>query len=192
MGNSQRMVLVFLSTTFMLLSYASALASSSIKVVEADEKMVESCNFLRTVTEKALLGTVNTAQKKVMKKATKLGATHVVFTEFESANAINFASAAARAYDCNKKGSKLKPKEPGIGPSHRLRAVDEAGRSKCEFLQSITKGAGGSGNPSAYTESAMNSALGEAVTAGADSYYLVDVETTNSGASVVLEALVCK
>ena len=78
---------------------------SLAKVVEADERMVESCRFLRTVTEKALIGTVNTARKKVMEKAAKIGATHVVFTESESANAVNFASATGRAYDCTRENT---------------------------------------------------------------------------------------
>jgi len=80
-----------------------AAAAGSSKVVEADEKMVESCKFLETITKKAFIGTVKTARKSVMKKAGKLGATHVVFTGFEGANAVSFASASGRAYDCSNK-----------------------------------------------------------------------------------------
>jgi hypothetical protein len=38
----------------------------------------------------------------------------------------------------------------------------------------------------------MNDAQNEAANAGADSYFIIDVDTTGSGASVIMEALKCK
>jgi hypothetical protein len=73
----------------------------------------------------------------------------------------------------------------------QLRAVSAEDKEDCEFIKSITKGAGGSGDASQYVESAMNAALTQAANHGADSYFVVDVDTTDSGASVVLEALRC-
>jgi OOP family OmpA-OmpF porin len=72
-----------------------------------------------------------------------------------------------------------------------LRAVTESEKGGCTFLRSFTAGAGGPGDPSLHTETAMNKALTQAASAGADSYYVVDIDTTASGASVVLEALKC-
>jgi hypothetical protein len=72
------------------------------EVVEADEKMVEGCKFLGTVHQRAAVGTQKTAWKEVMKEATKLGATHVVFIGGEEANMFTFGSATGRAYRCEK------------------------------------------------------------------------------------------
>jgi hypothetical protein len=74
----------------------------------------------------------------------------------------------------------------------QLRAVSAEDKEDCEFIKSITKGAGGSGDASQYVESAMNAALTQAANHGADSYSVVDVDTTASGASVVLEAFRCE
>ena len=76
--------------------------------------------------------------------------------------------------------------------SPQLRAITESEKDNCVFVKPITTGAGGGSDPSERTEAAMNKALTQAASAGADSYYVVDVETTASGASVVLEALRCK
>jgi len=54
------------------------------------------------------------------------------------------------------------------------------------------KGAGGSADPSLYVEAAMEQALIEAASVGADSYSVINLDTTDSGASVVIEALKCK
>lgn len=92
-------------TIMTTLGISSVMAASSSKVIEADEKMVESCEFLGSITKKAFIGTVKKARKNVMKEAAKEDATHVVFTESDGANAIEFASATGRAYKCGKKVS---------------------------------------------------------------------------------------
>lgn len=74
---------------------------------------------------------------------------------------------------------------------NQLRAVTEDRRQRCGLISTVTKGAGGSGDPALYTESAMQKALSDAYSMGADSYFVVRVETTASGASVVIEALDC-
>ena len=74
----------------------------------------------------------------------------------------------------------------------QLRSVNADGRKDCEFIKSITRAAGGSGDVSKHLEKAMNDAQNAAAKAGADSYFIEDVNTTASGASVVLEALRCK
>jgi hypothetical protein len=74
----------------------------------------------------------------------------------------------------------------------QLRAVDSKEKGECEFIKSITRSAGGTGNTSGYVKSATDSAMAEAANNGADSYYLVSADTTGSGASVVLEAFRCK
>ena len=99
--NSMKRIL--LAVALLLFSLATDLTANSKNVVEADEKMVESCKFLQTITKKPFIGNVKTARKSVMKAAGKLGATHVVFMGFEGANAVTFASATARAYDCTNK-----------------------------------------------------------------------------------------
>ena len=90
----------------------------------------------------------------------------------------------------------LMQREQGVGKvanrnASQLRAVSAEDKEVCEFIKSITKGAGGNGDASQYVESAMNAALTQAANHGADSYFVVDVDTTESGASVVLEALRC-
>jgi hypothetical protein len=47
------------------------------------------------------------------------------------------------------------------------------------------------GDASKFIERAMSSALTEATNNGADSYYIVNSDTTASGATVTLEALNC-
>ena len=74
----------------------------------------------------------------------------------------------------------------------QIRAVNEEKRENCEFIKSITKGKGGSGDGSEYVEQAMDAALSQAAKEGADSYFVVDVDVSGSSASVVLEALRCK
>ncbi len=81
--------------------------------------------------------------------------------------------------------------QPTSTPNYQLRAVSESAKQSCEFIRTITRGSGGPGDQSIYTESAMENALIEAAKAGANSYYIVDMETTANGASVVLEALNC-
>lgn len=76
-------------------------------------------------------------------------------------------------------------------PVSQLRAVDESGKNGCELIQTVTKGAGGPGDVSVHLEKAMNGALGQAANSGADSYFVVEANTTASGATVILEALKC-
>jgi len=74
----------------------------------------------------------------------------------------------------------------------QLRAVSADDKEDCEFIKTITKGMGGGGDSSQYVEKAMDSALTQAANTGANSYFVVNLDITDSGASVVLEALRCK
>jgi hypothetical protein len=58
--------------------------------------------------------------------------------------------------------------------------VTEAEKNSCSFIETVTPGSGGPSDPSVHIENAE-----------ADSYYVVDTETTGTGASVILEALKC-
>ena len=58
-----------------------------------------------------------------------------------------------------------------------------------EFINTIMNGAGGSGDPSVYVKIAMETALKEATGLGADSYSVVNLGTTGTGVSVVIDAL---
>jgi len=96
-----RKVLITAMISALLGVNSMSMAQASKEVKEADEKMVENCEFLGTITEKAFIGTVKKARKMVFKEAKKIGASHVVFTESEGANVVSFASATGRAYRCN-------------------------------------------------------------------------------------------
>jgi hypothetical protein len=74
----------------------------------------------------------------------------------------------------------------------QLRAVSAEDKEDCEFIKTITKGMGGGGDSSQYVEKAMDSALTQAANTGANTYFVVNLDITDSGASVVLEALRCK
>lgn len=76
-------------------------------------------------------------------------------------------------------------------PASQLRAVTETEKSDCEFIRTITRGTGGSEDSSADAQKVMNSALSDAASSGADSYYVVNMETNSGGSSVILEALEC-
>jgi hypothetical protein len=82
--------------------------------------------------------------------------------------------------------------QPAAYDTSHLRAASEVAKSDCEFVKSVTKGAGGSGDPATHMDTAMNRALSEVASVGADSYFIVDTSTTATGASVTLEALNCK
>jgi len=77
--------------------------------IEADEKMVEGCQFLGTVTGQSLWGGLmnQLATKEVKddakRQAAKLGATHLVFIAIETGGGRPAGSATARAYSCAKK-----------------------------------------------------------------------------------------
>jgi OOP family OmpA-OmpF porin len=73
----------------------------------------------------------------------------------------------------------------------QLRAKSASDKDACQFITTISTGAGGPGDPSTHTQKAMDKALTQAAATGADSYYLVDADATATGASVVLEALKC-
>lgn len=81
--------------------------------------------------------------------------------------------------------------QPASVPNYQLRAVSESAKQDCAFIKTVTRGSGGPGDPSMYTQSAMDKALGDVANSGANSYYVVDMDTTASGASVILEALNC-
>lgn len=95
------------------------------------------------------------------------------------------------------KSSKVAPSagqyEPqkSSNPTPQLRAVSESEKGQCTFVETISAGSGGPGDPTVHTENAMHKALISASEAGADSYFVVDINTTSEGASVVLEALDC-
>ena len=74
----------------------------------------------------------------------------------------------------------------------RHRAVSEQDKDDCEFIAYITKNVGGVGDVSIFIKSARDSALTEAANYGADSYFIVNTESTAFGASIILEALKCK
>jgi len=74
----------------------------------------------------------------------------------------------------------------------RHRAVNEQDKDDCEFIAYITKNVGGVGGVSKFIKSARDSALTEAANYGADSYFIVNTESTAFGASITLEALKCK
>jgi hypothetical protein len=79
-----------------------------------------------------------------------------------------------------------------VDDSIKLRAVTAAGREECQYITSVSKGAGGNDDPSANLERAMQNAFADAASKGADSYFIVDTRTTLKGSSVVLEALRCE
>jgi hypothetical protein len=101
----------------------------------------------------------------------------------------DFDKSSNRASSSN--SAVLYESQPTPVVSPQLRAVTEAEKNSCSFLKRVTAGAGGPGDPSIHTENAMKKALVSAANAGADSYYVVDTETTDTGASVILEALNC-
>jgi len=77
------------------------------------------------------------------------------------------------------------------GTSSQLRAVNAMDRDDCVFITSITRGSGGTGVVSDHVERAMVLAKTEAAENGADSYFIVSTDTTDAGATVVLDALNC-
>ncbi|MEM6795323.1 MAG: hypothetical protein AAF725_15200 [Acidobacteriota bacterium] len=76
------------------------------RIIEADEGMVEGCDFLGTVAGKSGWGglAANTAMKgatrSAKKRAAKLGATRIVVGNFRNGNSNSFTSLQARAYWC--------------------------------------------------------------------------------------------
>jgi len=74
----------------------------------------------------------------------------------------------------------------------RLEEVDARDKDACKLIQSITRKAGGSRGTSSYVKTVKNSAITEAANIGADSYFMVNTQSTTYGASVTLEALKCR
>lgn len=81
------------------------------KIVEADEKMVENCEFLGTVIGKSGWGGLAAgaasrgSMRGAKKRAAKLGATHIVIGDFKNARggfAPTVSTTQARAYACDK------------------------------------------------------------------------------------------
>jgi hypothetical protein len=157
--------------------------------------------------------------KRLYKKAHELGASHILFADDNHSAWDSFVAGSAHAFNCasndpssdkltqsdydriksGKKNSRDIPEPPEQQAANvanvsgsQIRSVNEEKRENCEFLKSITKGKGGSGDGSDYVEQAMNAALTQAAKEGADSYFVVDVDVSGSSASVVLEALRCK
>jgi hypothetical protein len=103
------------------------------------------------------------------------------YFDFDSSSKSKSTSGSSAAYE----------PQPVSVSSAQLRAVDQTEKGNCGYVKTVTAGSGGPGDPSTHTENAMNKALALVSNAGADSYYVVDVETTSTGASVILEALNC-
>lgn len=74
----------------------------------------------------------------------------------------------------------------------RLREVDERDKDDCGLITTVKRNVGGHGDVSTFVKSAKNSALTEVANTGADSYFIVNVESTLYGASVTLDALRCE
>ena len=81
------------------------------------------------------------------------------------------------------------PSTPIVSP--QLRAVSDAERDSCREIKSVTAGSGGPGDLATHNEIAMRKAIDSAAIAGADSYYVVDVQSNDSNVSVIMEALRC-
>jgi hypothetical protein len=179
------------------------------------EKVVADCEYLGEVSSRSAWGGLvagslgkKGVMKRMYKKANKLGATHMVLVEASSTAWSGFTAGSAHAFDCGgssmasagysaKEAAELKQsqKQAEISATDSevpsLRAVKGEAAESCTFLKSIMKGAGGSGDPSTYLELALEKALREAHQLGADSYSVVNMDTTESGASIVIDALKC-
>jgi len=185
------------------------------------EKALSECNYLEEVATRSMWGGLvagslgkKGVMKRLYKKANKLGATHLVVIDSSKTAWSGFTAGSAHAFYCNpddqdpggysarevvslKTAQKSAEEAAAASRSDdgasevRLRAVKSEAAKNCEFIKSITTGAGGTGDPSIYVERAMESALKEAVSVGADSYQVINLDTTASGASIVLEALKC-
>ncbi|MFC1688286.1 hypothetical protein ACFL07_01330 [Pseudomonadota bacterium] len=183
------------------------------------EKVVADCEYLGEVATRSYWGGLvagslgkKGVMKRLYKKAHRLDATHLVLVESAETAYSGFTEGSAHAFDCGKadvdpggysagEAAKLRTAQENAeqtasleveSSNPPLRAVNEDAAKNCAFIKTVMKGAGGSADPSIYVEQAMEKALVEAANAGADSYVMVNLDTTASGASVVLEALKCK
>jgi len=178
-------------------AWQSAIPTTSVMIRRSDDALVYECS---TEDGRTVTGSI-----KSEIEAAKLGAS-VLFLDLGITDAITDKH---RTYQGNlvipipqKKSAVSQSNSASLAAANnetqtnfaadrQLRAVTESEKNGCELVKPITTGAGGTGDPSVQTEKAMENALSQAASAGADSYYIVDVDTTSSGASVVLEALKC-
>lgn len=77
----------------------SALAETS-SVIEADAKMVENCKFMGTTTGYSLWGSRKNAVKDALKKAAKMGATHLILGEINT-DSLGSQYTTAKTYQCD-------------------------------------------------------------------------------------------
>ena len=177
------------------------------------EKVVADCEYLDEVSSRSPWGGLvagslgkKGVMKRMYKKANKLGATHMVLVESSETAYSGFTAGTAHAFKCNssnigysaQEATKFKQAQQQAENSATdsevptLRALKGDAASECTFMKSIMKGAGGSGDPAEYLEFALEKALRDAHSIGADSYTVVNMDTTSSGASIVIEALKCR
>ena len=88
----------------------STLSAQGAAIVEADAKMIATCNFLGTVIGSSgysglaqSVGILN-AKHDVIEKSAEMGATHVVFQNVQGGFS---PSATGRAYKCNNEQSAM-------------------------------------------------------------------------------------
>lgn len=180
------------------------------------EKVVADCEYLDEVSSRSPWGGLvagslgkKGVMKRMYKKANKLGATHMVLVESSETAYSGFTAGTAHAFKCGnsnaaavgysaqeasdfKQAQQKAEKAATDTEVPSLRAVKEEAAKGCQFLKSITKGAGGSGDPADYLEFALEKALRDAHELGANSYTVVNMDTTKSGASIVIDALECE
>jgi hypothetical protein len=121
-------------------------------------------------------------QKNAVQQSTKLAVDEIL------RQLISDLNAAARNTPVSAPGVVT---SPATGTT-KLRAVTENAKDQCTLVKTITKGAGGTGDPSANAERVLKLALQEAAGLGADSYFVVSATSNASGANVILEALSCR
>lgn len=121
-------------------------------------------------------------QKNAVQQSTKLALDEILRQLITDLNGL----------DWNSPGATVSATKPAIKDTTKLRAVTENSKGKCILVKTITKGAGGTDDPSANAERALQMALQEAARLGADSYFVVNASSTASGANVILEGLNCR
>lgn len=178
----------------------------------AAEKLASHCDYLGEVASRSAWGGLVAGSlgqkgvlKRLYKKAHRLGATHLVLIEASETSYDNLTAGSGHAFYCEQgtnvagvsaaEAGELKQSqeraEDNAQTKVSLRAVKAESRGSCKFIKSITKGSGGSEDPSKYAEKSLEAALDEAASSGADSYEVINFDTTESGATVTIEALYC-
>jgi len=178
------------------------------------EKTVSECEYLGEVASRSMWGGLvagslgnKGVMKRMYKKAHKLGASHMVLITGSDTVWSGFTKGSAHAFKCAggidvggytaieavDLAAKRESAEEAASSQTQvnLRAVRPPKSGSCQFIKSITKGKGGAGDPSKYMEEALQSALVEAANLGADSYEIVNMDTTATGASISIDALNC-